>query len=461
MIDTSKIETVYLIGIGGIGMSALARYFRAGGKEVHGYDRTGSSLTDALSDEGCRITLSDDPAQLTENLKNPGSTLVIYTPAIPFDNKILAFFRGNGHRLYKRSEVLGEISGHTNTLAVAGTHGKTTISTLLAHLLMQTPEGCSAFLGGISKNYMTNMLLNDSRYTVIEADEFDRSFLRLEPAVAVVTSVDADHLDIYGDYKSMLGAYNEFIGKIRPGGKLVVNNRIKEKLITPESVSLYTYGFEKESDFCVSNIRQQEDSYLFDLRSHENVLTDLRFSFPGRINIENAAAASSVALLCGVSEDELRKGLLTFRGVRRRFDIIINRPGLVYIDDYAHHPDEIKACINSVREYFGTRRITGIFQPHLYSRTRDHAAGFAEILDKLDEVILLPVYPAREIPIAGITSSIILERMRLKNKRLLVMDEVITALEKEKLDVLLTIGAGDIDKLVKPIANMLNRNNEE
>ncbi len=458
MIDTSKIESIYMVGIGGIGMSALARYFRAGGFEVQGYDRTGTSITDALSKEGCRIIFADDPALLPDSVKNAGSTLVIYTPAIPADNKILAFFRDSGYRLYKRSEILGEISGNTDTLAVAGTHGKTTISTLLAHLLMQTREGCSAFLGGISKNYMTNLLLNESRYTIIEADEFDRSFLRLEPVIAIVTSVDADHLDIYGDYTSMLGAYNEFIGKIPPGGKLVINTSIKGKLNIPDDVPFFTYGFHEESDFYVTNIRQADEIYLFDLKTPENILTDIRFAFPGRINIENAAAASAVALLCGISADELRKGLLTFRGVMRRFDIRINRPGLVYIDDYAHHPDEIKACINSVREYFGLRKVTGIFQPHLYSRTRDHAAGFAEILDRLDEVILLPVYPARENPIAGITSSIILEKMRLKNKRLMQMDEVVTALEKVELDVLLTIGAGDIDKLVIPIENMLKRN---
>ena len=458
MIDTSKIETVYMVGIGGIGMSALARYFMAGGFEVNGYDRTGSSITDALREEGCMITFTDDPAQLADNIKDSGSTLVIYTPAIPVENKILAFFRDGGYRLYKRSEILGEISGNTTTLAVAGTHGKTTISTLLAHLLMQTREGCTAFLGGISKNYMTNLLLNDSRFTVMEADEFDRSFLRLEPVIAVITSVDADHLDIYGDYESMLGAYHEFIGRIRPGGKIVVHSRIREKLTVPENIPVFTYGLNGESDFLVSNIRQTEECYLFDFKTPEYVLTDIGFAFPGRINIENAAAASAVALLCGVSVEEMRRGLLSFTGVRRRFDIRIDLPGLVYIDDYAHHPDEIKAFINSVREYFGSRKITGIFQPHLYSRTRDHAAGFAEMLDRLDEVILLPVYPAREKPIEGITSSIILERMRLKNKRLLEMDEVLPALEKEKYDVLLTIGAGDIDRLVKPIENMLIKN---
>ena len=458
MIDTSNIVTVYMVGIGGIGMSALARYFRAGGFEVYGYDRTPTGITDALRDEGCNIIFTDDPVLLTGSVKDAGSTLVIYTPAIPADNKILSFFRESGFRLYKRSEILGEISGSTDTLAVAGTHGKTTISTLLAHLLMQTREGCSAFLGGISKNYMTNLLLNDSRYTIIEADEFDRSFLRLDPVIAVVTAVDADHLDIYGDYKSMLDAYNEFIGRVRPGGRLVINTVIREKLKFPGNMTSFTYGFHEKSDFCVSNIRQTGDYYLFDLKTPENVFTDIRFSFPGRINIENAAAASAVALLCGIREEELRKGLLTFKGVRRRFDIRINRPGLVYIDDYAHHPDEIRACINSVREYFGARKITGIFQPHLYSRTRDHAEGFAGILDRLDEVILLPVYPAREKPIEGVTSSIILEKMRLKNKRLLQMDEVIPVLEKSEHDVLLTIGAGDIDKLVSPIENMLKMN---
>ena len=461
MIDTAKIEKVFFVGIGGIGMSALARYFMAGGFEIYGYDKTETRMTSALSAEGCKLTFRDETGELPDAIRTgttPENLLVIYTPAIPSDNRILSYFREAGYKVFKRSEILGEISERTDTLAVAGTHGKTTVSTLLAHLLTQTETGCSAFLGGVSKNYNTNLLIGEGRYTVIEADEFDRSFHRLKPLMAVVTSADADHLDIYGNYESMLEAYSIFISRIRPDGKLVVNKNIKGKLEIPAGIEVYTYGIDNSPDFCISNIRQPGEYYLFDLKFPGGTITDIHFVFPGKINIENAAAASAIAILCGVKEQDLRKGLMTFSGVQRRFDIRVRREGLIYIDDYAHHPEEIKACITSVREFFGSRRITGIFQPHLYSRTRDHAAGFAEILDNLDEVILLPVYPAREKPIEGVSSSMILERMKLKNKRLLNMNEVIPALEAERTDVLLTIGAGDIDTLVMPIEDMLNRN---
>jgi UDP-N-acetylmuramate--alanine ligase len=460
MIKKYNIKGIYFVGIGGIGMSALARYFRFLGISVAGYDRSASAITEALEKEGCSITFDDSiqalPA-LFRNLVEKGNLIIVYTPAIPPDNKILAWFRSNRYTLLKRSEILGEISSMTDTLAVSGTHGKTTVSTLLSHTMHRSSAGCSAFLGGISKNYDTNLLMAESRYTVIEADEFDRSFHRLSPLMAIVTAMDADHLDIYGTHEAMIEAYNEFIEKIRKGGSLVFNEKLKWLIRIPGWVTPYTYGFDKASDFAALNITRDGDAFRFDLKAGKTLIRDIIFPFPGRVNIENAVAASSVAVLCGVKEEELKSALYTFSGVQRRFDIRINRPGLVYIDDYAHHPEEIRACISSIRDYYGGRKITGIFQPHLFSRTLDHADGFAQILDTLDEVILLPIYPARERPIAGVSSEMILERMKNPNRRLLEKTDIPAKLDIENLDVLVTIGAGDIDRLVKPIEDELNK----
>jgi UDP-N-acetylmuramate--alanine ligase len=454
MIDTRNIEGIYFIGIGGIGMSALARYFMAGGIHVSGYDRSKNSITADLSENGCDISFEDDPGTLPDLYRDPlkkHRTLVIYTPAIPYDNRIISYFRNCDYKLYKRSEILEEISEKADIIAVSGTHGKTTVSTMIAHLLKQSHIDCSAFLGGISKNYNSNLLLGENRYTVIEADEYDRSFHRLKPLIAVVTSLDADHLDIYGDYKSMIAGYNEFCARIRVGGKLIINKRTQRDIIIPSGVSCFTYGFTDDADYGSFNIRQTGDTYKFDLKTPDTIIQDIHFSFPGKINIENATVAIAVALMCGVTEQEIRKAIILFKGVQRRFDIRINYPDLVYIDDYAHHPEEIRACITSVKEYFGGRKITVIFQPHLYSRTRDHAIGFAEILDKMDETILLPIYAAREKPIEGVSSEMIFEKMKSTNKRLLNKEDIPDKLDIENLDVLLTIGAGDIDTLVRPI----------
>ena len=459
MKDYKDISGLFFIGIGGIGMSAIARYFRFAGKKVAGYDRSESNITNALEEEGCIITFEDKIESVPEIFRNSSeknNVLIVYTPAIPAENNIITWFRNNNYRLFKRSEILGEISLDTETLAVSGTHGKTTVSTMLAHILKQSGQGCSAFLGGISKNYDTNFLAGKSRFTVMEADEFDRSFHRLSPVMAIVTSMDADHLDIYGTHQSMIDAYNEFFARIRKGGKLVMNEKLTAMVKIPTAIQGYTYGFNESSDFRAFNIVQEGDSFRFDLKAEGSVIKDIVFPFPGKVNVENAVAASSVALMCGVTSSELKTGLLTFCGVQRRFDIRISRPGLVYIDDYAHHPEEIRACITSVKEYWGGRKITGIFQPHLFSRTRDHAEGFARILDTLDEVILLPVYPAREKPVAGVSSSLILEKMRNSNKRLLNKEDIPSKLDIQNIDVLLTIGAGDIDRLVKPIEEALN-----
>jgi len=458
MIDFKKIEGMYFIGIGGIGMSALALYFSKGGFTIAGYDRSESMITLSLIENGCEVSYKDDlsllPVLFTRE-SDKSRVIVVYTPAIPSDNKILSFFRGNGYMIYIRSEILGEISMNTDTLAVAGTHGKTTVSTMIAHLLKQSHLDCSAFLGGISKNYDTNLLLGESRFTVMEADEFDRSFLRLKPLMAVVTALDADHLDIYGDRATMIKAYNEFCEKIRTGGNLIINKRIEKEIIVPKGVSCYTYGLDTDADFRSSSITHHTDYYSFNITTPSAKIDDLHFAFPGIINIENFTAAIAVAVLCGVTEQEIRKAVLLFQGVKRRFDIRINMPGLAFVDDYAHHPEEIKACITCIKEFFSGRKITGIFQPHLFSRTRDHADGFAKILDELDEVILLPIYAAREKPMPGVTSEMIFNKMRSGKKSLVEKDDIPRKLDTDNLDVLLTMGAGDIDTLVGPIEKKL------
>ncbi len=458
MIDLRNIEGVYFVGIGGIGMSALARYFMQGGYVVAGYDRTETGITVSLNENGCSVVYEDKieflPAMFSDADKAAG-VIIIYTPAIPAESKILSFFRSNNYRIFKRSEILGEISRHTDTLAVSGTHGKTTVSTMIAHLLKQSHVDCSAFLGGISKNYNSNLILGESRFTVMEADEFDRSFHRLDPLMSVVTALDADHLEIYGDLENMILAYNEFVAKTRKGGIIVVNSAIRERIIVPDGIKCFTYSMSRDAEYQATDIKRHGDSWIFNVRTPGDEIRDIHFPFPGRINIENLIAAIAIALNCGVEADEIRKAAVLFQGVRRRFDIRINKPGLTYIDDYAHHPEEIRACIRSVREYFSGRRITGIFQPHLFTRTRDHAEGFASILDELDEPILMPVYPAREKPIEGVTSELIYDKMKSPLKRMLRKEDIPGMLDPAGIDVLLTIGAGDIDTLVKPIENKL------
>ena len=462
MIDFKNIEGLYFVGIGGIGMSALAFYFNRGGFSIAGYDRSESMITHRLEEAGCKITYNDEVSKIPDlfrNVSDKSKVIIVYTPAIPAESQILSFFRGKGYTLHKRSEILGEISLKTDTLAVAGTHGKTTISTMIAHLLKQSHIDCSAFLGGISKNYDSNLLIGEGRYTVMEADEFDRSFHRLSPLMAVITSLDADHLDIYGNRKSMIVAYNEFCKKIRKGGILVINRKIQSEIIVPEGVTCYTYGPDPDADYQYFEIVHQKDYYSFNIKTPGGLINDLHFPFPGIVNIENLTAAVSIALQCGVTEQEIRKAIVLFQGVRRRFDIRINRPGLAFVDDYAHHPEEIRAFIKSVKEYFRGRKITGIFQPHLFSRTRDHAEGFAAILDELDEPILLPIYPAREKPIAGVTSQMLLDLVNLQHKTLVQKDDLIREIRDCKPEVLLTLGAGDIDRFVEPITELLTEPN--
>jgi UDP-N-acetylmuramate--alanine ligase len=458
MIDFRNIKGLYFVGIGGIGMSALALYFRKGGYDIAGYDRNSSRITDDLISAGCIITFIDDidSLQVVYRLAvNKEKIMVVYTPAIPPENKILKYFKDNGFPIYKRSEILGAISQGTDTIAIAGTHGKTTISTMTAHLLKQSHVDCSAFLGGISKNYNSNLILGEGRYTVMEADEYDRSFHRLSPMIAVVSALDPDHLEIYGDHKTMIAAYNEFCGLIREGGMLIYNKKLKGTIVHPKGVKCVTYGSEPGSDYGYFNVEHRKNFNSFNIETPSGIIPDLHFPFPGIINIENLTAAIAVALNCGVTEDEIRKAIFLFQGVRRRFDIRVNLPGLAYVDDYAHHPEEIKVFITFIREYFGRRKITAIFQPHLFTRTRDHAESFAAILDKLDEVILLPVYPAREKPIKGVSSEMIFSKMKLDNKFMMEMSDIPGMLDVKKLDVLVTIGAGDIDRLVEPIEKWL------
>ena len=452
------IEGVYFIGIGGIGMSALAEYFIRKNISVAGYDRTNTAITEMLIAQGCEISFEDDAETIPERFRtNRDGLLVVYTPAIPADNNIFLYFKDNGFKLNKRSEILGQISQVTDAVAVGGTHGKTTVSTMTAHILRCSGIDCSAFLGGISKNYGSNLLVGESKMAVMEADEFDRSFHRLSPMNALITATDADHLDIYGTTENMLEGYSVFCEKIRKGGTLIINKKVVGKIRVPENVKCYTYGMEKDVDYRCFDVRFKGDSYTFNIMTPEGAINNIVFNFLGMTNVENFTAAVALALNSGATEEGIRKAAETFLGVKRRFDVRIDVPGLTYVDDYAHHPEEIKSCINSLLGYYGDRRITGVFQPHLYSRTLEHYDGFAEVLDKLDEVILLPIYPAREKPIPGVSSELILNHMKLANKRLVAKEDLLDTLNVSNLDVLVTIGAGNIDTLVAPIEEKLRR----
>jgi len=452
-LDISKVASVYFLGIGGIGMSALARYFRSLGAQVSGYDRTPSPLTTALQNEGMDIAFTDDVSLIP-----PGIDMVVNTPAVKQDHPAYEYFRESGIPVYKRAEVLGMISAQYKTIAIAGTHGKTTTTTLTAHILTHSHIKCQAFLGGISRNYDSNLLLDDhSPFLVAEADEFDRSFLHLHPHIAVITSVDADHLDIYGNHESLLESFTSFAGNIKEGGTLIIKRGLELPLRLNADVKVFRYSSGGVCDFYPQNLRLEHGLYTFDLRYPEGLIPGLTLGVPGFYNIENAVAASACALLSGVSQRELRDALASFNGVERRFDIRINEGGLVYLDDYGHHPEELKACISSIRQMFPGKKITGIFQPHLYTRTRDFATEFAEELSHLDEVILLPIYPARETPIPGITSEWLLELISNPDKKHVGKSEIPACLDPGSLEVLVTMGAGDIDTLVKPIEDYLKQ----
>ena len=446
--DIKDLKYAYFIGIGGIGMSALARFFHSQGIFTYGYDRTASDLTQKMENEGMSIHYEDDPGYIKSLNIYPDETLVIYTPAIPSYNKELNFFRENDFDIKKRAEVLGMISKSWDAICVAGTHGKTTISTLTAHLFTNSKIGCSAFIGGIAKNYGTNYLHSSkSPFVVLEADEFDRSFLHLSPYMSVITSIDADHLDIYGDKKHLTASFKEFAMLTRPQGTLIIKKGLKN-IQAPDNSIKFTYSLDEECDFYASDIRLVDDRYVFTLNSDFGKMKDLTLGIPGLLNVENAVAASALALSGGVSEDELREGLKTFKGIRRRFEYVIKSEDLIFIDDYAHHPAEIKATLNSVKDLYPGKKVHVVFQPHLYSRTKDFAKEFAKELDKADKIYLLDIYPARELPIEGVSSGLIKKYMKNKNAVLCDKDNVFELLTADKPDVLLTMGAGDIDRLV-------------
>lgn len=445
-------KNIYFVGIGGIGMSAIARYFHSIDKNVFGYDRTSTKLTGELLEEGIKITFEDDLDTIPNDFLNKENTLVVFTPAIPKDHQQLSYFKLNGYTIMKRSQVLGLLSDDLNGIGIAGTHGKTTVSTITAHIFYNSKMGCNAFLGGISRNYQSNLLLSkDSPWVILEADEFDRSFLQLHPKIALITSMDADHLDIYGDKSELEKSFQEYAGQIKQDGILVHKKGLHLENIKVEK---YTYSLDEVADFYAKNLTLVEGFYEFDLVHPKGVFEKIKFSYPGKINVENAIGACSVAILGGVKEEEIRAALSSFEGVRRRFDYQIRKGNLVFIDDYAHHPKELKESISSVRAIYPNKKITGVFQPHLYTRTRDFAEGFAESLSLLDEVILLDIYPARELPIEGVSSEMIMKNITAPVCTC-SKEELIDLLDQKDLEVLLTLGAGDIDKLVEPIKNML------
>ena len=447
----------YFLGIGGIGMSALARYYKYQGAYVAGYDRTPSNLTAALEQEGIAIHYDDNVASIPKPiLERPQETIVIYTPAVLHDHKEWDYLQQKGYKITKRSHALGEIADSKLCLAVAGTHGKTTTSTLLAHIFAHSGKGCTAFLGGISKNYQSNLLLSHTPYLVAEADEFDRSFLQLHPYAAAITSIDADHLDVFGDYTSLTQAFADFASQIQSGGALVLKEGVKlpQPAIIP--YACYRYALDQPADFYASDLICEEGGYYrFNLHLTHQTIKGCRLGIPGRINVENAVAASALAFLNGVLPPQIADALATFSGVVRRFDIQVNRPESTYIDDYAHHPVELSAALQSIRYIYPNRKITAIFQPHLYTRTRDFADAFGESLSLPDELILLPVYPAREDPIPGVTSKMLLDKVTLKDKWLITKEDLCDFLRGHPTDVLVTLGAGDIDRLVPQIKAIL------
>ena len=453
-----KLNEVYFIGIGGIGMSAIARFFHAGGVKVSGYDKTPTVLTKELEASGIAVHYTANVELIPKKVD-----LVIYTPAIPAGQEELVYYRENGYKVVKRSDVLQIITESSFNICIAGTHGKTTITTMVGHLLRHSGFGCNAFLGGIAVNYGTNFWSSEKNVCVIEADEYDRSFLKLSPNVAIITAMDADHLDIYGTAEAMEDAFIDFSKRVRPGGLVVKQFGLKrgKELVAD---NMLTYSLQNESaDVYAANIRMMNGSYEFDVLMKDNVLENVKLNMGGMHNVENAIAAIAVASSLEIENDKIKAAVESFKGVKRRFEYVIKNDRLVFIDDYAHHPEELRALINGAKTLFRQKKCTVIFQPHLYSRTRDLADGFAEVLDLADEVILLPIYPARELPIEGVNSEMILEKMNSERKRVMTSEQLMNwikndfakILNKEFGEILITAGAGDIDMLIAPIKNEL------
>jgi len=449
--NIDNIKYVYLIGIGGIGMSGLARYFNHLGYSVAGYDKTETALTRQLQEERIDISYEDNGSVIPDTfLDNLAETLVIYTPAIPKDSKIISAFQNKGHALHKRSEVLGFLSARKFTIAVAGTHGKTTTSTMIAHILTDSGFPCSAFLGGISTNYNTNALFSDSEVMVVEADEFDRSFLTLHPDIAIVTSMDADHLDIYGSHEQLKESFRLFMGQVKETGVRIVH----EGLDLPVD---WVYGMSSSAHVHASNVRIIDGDFYFDYHQGGEKIENILLGIAGGHNVENAVAAIAAAKAFGVPNKSIKKSLASFKGIKRRFQYIVKDENHIYIDDYAHHPKELEACFSAINSIYPDKKLTVIFQPHLFSRTRDFADDFASVLssDKIGRLILLPIYPAREQPIEGVDSEWLLEKITLSDKLLMNPEEVLAYIERERPELIVTVGAGDIDRLVKLIEEIL------
>jgi UDP-N-acetylmuramate--alanine ligase len=461
-LNVTHVSSVYFLGIGGIGMSALARWFHANGCFVAGYDRTPTSLTSHLQQEGIQVHFEDETGLIPPVfLKKSEKNLIIYTPAIPKNHREFNFFIDNGYELKKRSQVLGLLTENMFTLAIAGTHGKTTTSSMVAHILKASGKNCAAFLGGITSNYNTNVLLNntasaDAPMVVVEADEYDRSFLTLFPDIAIINSVDPDHLDIYGDADSVVSSYQQFINQIKPGGSLFIKKGLP--LAAPKDISVRVFDFSRTQPayFRAENVHITEGDFVFDFIGADTDLKEVRLQVPGFHNVENALAAMAASIKAGVTPEQAKQAIGTYKGVKRRFEYIVKSPYLVYIDDYAHHPAEIEALLRSVRALYPAKKITAVFQPHLYSRTRDFAEGFASSLSLADQVILLDIYPARELPIPGVSSQMLLDKITSGEKMICGKNNLLEELNKMAIEVLVTIGAGDIDQLVLPIKEYFN-----
>lgn len=460
--ELDKIHKVYCIGIGGIGVSALARYFHAMGKKVSGYDLTPSPLTLSLQQEGIEVHFTDDPSSFPFSEEDKETTLVIYTPAIPSNHKELTWLKEAGFTVMKRSQVLGMIANQKETIAVAGTHGKTSVSGILSYILESSGLGCSAFLGGISKNFNSNLLHHpESPLMVVEADEFDRSFLQLFPGHAIITSTDADHLDIYGEHNALVESFSQFAAQVKPGGFLLLKKGLELNRKLPEAIKAFSYSITEEADFYADNIRIVAGSFHFDLHlSNGKIIDDISLNLPGRVNMENATAAAAMAWLQGVEKGKIKQALSNFKGMLRRYDFQIRTDKRIFIDDYAHHPREIEATVLSLKELYPERKLTGVFQPHLFSRTRDFAEEFAQSLSLLDCIILLDIYPARELPIEGVSSKIIFDQINIKDKYQCSKTDLPGLIERLKPEFLVTMGAGDIDRLVPVIKETLLEKNE-
>ena len=447
---TKEKQNIYFIGIGGIGMSSLARYFHFMNYTVAGYDLTKSELTKKLEDEGIEIVYSDKIDLLPDAFKSKKDTLVVYTPAVSQNHQMLSWFRENKFEIVKRAQLLGKVTKEHKAIGVAGTHGKTSISTYLAHILYQSSLKCNAFLGGISGNYNTNLLFHkDARYTVVEADEYDRSFLQLSPSLALISSIEADHLDIYGDFSAVKDAFQLFADKtFAQNGNVIVKKSAVKHLKQNELI--LTYCATEKANYYPENVRYTHGKYTFDLIARETRINGIELNMPGDYNLENAIAASALALEAGISNEELKDGIASLKGVERRFQLRRN-DSVVYIDDYAHHPTELEACIDSAKSAFPGKKITVVFQPHLFSRTKDFYKGFGTALNRADFVFLLPIYPARELPMEGVSSKLIANEIESGNVEIVAMNQLLGILKRKKLELLITMGAGDIGTLASQI----------